>query len=82
MCDRCGTETETAVMVPFCKYAPHGLLSEVRAHPGYAEGYVECTDECDPQEMTYAEFLAVGGGAKPPSMAFYRCAVCSCAKQQ
>lgn len=69
-------------MVPICKYAPHGLISEIRAHPGHVEGYVECTDECDPREMTYAEFVDSVGEAKSPSMTFSRCAVCSCAKQK
>jgi len=68
-------------MVPFCRYVPRGLLSEVKDHPGYDEGYVECTDECDPQEMPYNEFVNTVGKEKPPSIKFNRCAVCSCAKQ-
>jgi len=82
MCDLCRIETETVVVVPFCKYVPHGLLSEVRNHPGYDKGHVECTDACDPQEMTYEAFVAAVGGEKLPSMALNRCAICSCAKQQ
>ena len=82
ICDHCGKATETVIMVPFCKYVPHGLLEEVKNHPGYDEDYIECGNECDPDEMTYEEFVAGVGEGKVPSHMFTQCVVCSCPKQE
>lgn len=80
-CDRCERTTVTTVSVPFCKYSPNGLLSDSMNHPATESGDIECTEKCNPQEMTYDKFIEKVGNGKLPAQKFLRCSICGSAKQ-
>lgn len=81
-CYNCNQDRELVCKITCCDYMPNGLVSEIKNHPRFKGGLIQCSDfaedmpdgvkPCHPIESVWDQNTPLENYSDP----LYRCSVC------